>query len=125
MRVKLMSFDHSASLDNISADRRCFRTTKNWALRVTTSAQNRSVLCALKWNPLVELNTRLIGKELTMVSVKILFLFLKPEIKTLTLPFFSNILISLPGAGFLAFSICCFIFHFSSYSSNEPYVNKT
>ena len=29
----------------------------------------------------MKVNTRLIGKELTMVSVEILFLFLKPEIK--------------------------------------------
>ena len=49
----------------------------------------------------MKLNTRRIGKELSMISVEILILFLKPEIK----PFFSYILISLPGAGFLAFSI--------------------
>ena len=53
----------------------------------------------------MELNTRLIGKELTMVSVEILILFLKPEIKLQHYHFFSNILISLPGADFLEFSI--------------------
>ena len=31
MRVKLMAFDHSASLDIISADRRCFGSTTNRA----------------------------------------------------------------------------------------------
>ena len=30
-RVKLMSFDHYASLDIISADRQYFGATKNWA----------------------------------------------------------------------------------------------
>ena len=30
-RVKLMSFDHSTSLDIISTDRRCFGATNNWA----------------------------------------------------------------------------------------------
>ena len=40
------------------------------------------LMCSkFKWNPLVELNTTLIGKELIMVSVKILIVFLKPEIK--------------------------------------------
>ena len=53
----------------------------------------------------MKLKTRHISKELTMVSVEILILSLKPDIKLLTLPFFSTILISLPGAGFLAFSI--------------------
>ena len=43
----------------------------------------------------MKLNTRRIGKELTMVSVEILIRFL----------IFSYILIPLPGAGFLAFSI--------------------
>ena len=32
-------------------------------------------------NPLVKLNTRHINKEFTVVSVEILILFLKPEIK--------------------------------------------
>ena len=31
MRGKFRSFDHSASLGIISADRRCFGATKNWA----------------------------------------------------------------------------------------------
>ena len=53
----------------------------------------------------MKLNTRLIGKEIITVCVEILFLFLKTRNQTLTLPLFSNILISLPGAGFLAFSI--------------------
>ena len=35
----------------------------------------------IKVNPLVKLNTRHISKELTMVSVEILILSLKPEIK--------------------------------------------
>ena len=42
-----------------------------------------------------------VGKELTMVSVEILILFLKSEIyQTLTLSFFAKILNSLPGAAF-------------------------
>ena len=53
----------------------------------------------------MKLNTRRIGKKLTTVGVEILILFLKPEIKILTLSFFSYILIYLPGAGVFAFSI--------------------
>ena len=36
-----MSFDHSASLDIISADRRCFGATKTGRPRVMTPAQDR------------------------------------------------------------------------------------
>ena len=53
----------------------------------------------------MQLNTRRIGKELTMVSVEILILFLKSEIKLYNYHFSRIYLISLPGAGFLAFSI--------------------
>ena len=53
----------------------------------------------------MELHTRLIGKELTMVSVEILILSLEPEIKLKHYQFSRISPISLPGAGFLAFSI--------------------
>ena len=95
-----MPFDHSVSLDIISAHRRCFGTINNMAPEGHDPCTRPVIfLCVVK------LNTRLIGKELTMVRVNILLLFFKPEINLLTLPFFANILISLPGAGFLAFSI--------------------
>ena len=79
-----MSFDHSASLDITSADMRCFRATKNRAPEghVPGTRPVSFLMCSkFKRNPLLKLNTRLIGKELTMVSVDILFLFLKPDIK--------------------------------------------
>ena len=54
----------------------------------------------------MKLNTRRIGKELTMVSVEILILrFLKPEIKLKHYHFFSYILISLPDAVFFLRSV--------------------
>ena len=40
MRVKLMSFDHFASQDLPSADRRYFGMTKNRAPKVMTPAQD-------------------------------------------------------------------------------------
>ena len=79
-----MSFDHSASLDIISAYVRCFGATKNRAPEGHDPGTRpvSFLMCSqFKRNPLVKLNTRLIRKELTMVSVEILFLFLKSEIK--------------------------------------------
>ena len=40
MRVKSMPSDPSAPLNSISADRRSFGATKNWAPRVMTPTQD-------------------------------------------------------------------------------------
>ena len=49
MRVKLMSFDHDASLDIISEDRRCFGATKTGRPRVMTPAQDRLVFFCVSY----------------------------------------------------------------------------
>ena len=106
--VKLMPFDHSASLDIISADRRCFGATKNRApeghdpLHKTVKF-SYVFLIQMKFIIEIEQQTHWLRTYhcYCITSIPIL----KTRNQTLTLLFFSKILIYIPGAGFFWCSV--------------------